>query len=212
MIPKPWEHPDAEQAEAQLRGINRRLTELEKALDACGEILSEEPDSFAASIAADNLKFMQRRLLSERALILQTRRNELLDVVFSGIGFADSSAKLSEIGAFLFRFQRFFESVAQAVITGPTPRGPLSDAVHQKSTLRLASTFDSSFGMRIFIASNYDMFGRSTAVRTLRIVFGFLDRADQSDEVLSFVGGRLAPVPHRILGGWHENFGQPRRL
>ncbi len=183
-----WQDTDPRTAERQLRGLNRRLSELEEALDACGDILSRNENDFTASLMAGQLREMQQRLLTERAEILQHRAHEHLEVVFSGETFRDSTARIEQFGSFLFRFQRFFQSIAQAVTSGPTPRGPISELVRELSAFRMESTFASSFGINLYIPSRHDLFGRSTAVRTLRILFSVLNDADNSEQLLNFTG------------------------
>ncbi|MGF6427327.1 hypothetical protein [Bradyrhizobium elkanii] len=178
-----WEGIEPQVAEAQMRGLTRRLAELDEALHANQLILSENPQSFAAQLGLESLSNLQHRLLSERAELVRHRQRERLEVTLKGFPFADHSASVGALGFFLIRLQKLYSSIAQSITTGPRRRGPISNDILNATSLRFATVFPSSFGMEIFVRPKFDMFGESTAASSLQTLFTLLNATEREAEI-----------------------------
>ncbi|WP_346297085.1 hypothetical protein LRC39_09555 [Rhodopseudomonas sp. P1] len=187
-----WEQIDPEEAEARMRGLQRRLADLDDALKAAQYIRAQNPESFSAELSLDSLTHMQRRLEEERIQLVQFRTRERLEVALSGSSFRDHTASVGELGFFLIRLQKLFTSIAQAITTGPTRRGPFSQEVVSSTALRFADVFPSSFGMEIFVRPRFDVFGESTASSSLQTLFSLLIATKHENEI-SRLSGELGP-------------------
>ncbi|MGJ4929159.1 hypothetical protein ACQR1I_04310 [Bradyrhizobium sp. HKCCYLS2038] len=178
-----WEGIDPDEAEARVRGLTRRLTELDEALHANQIILAENPSSFAAELSLSSLSNLQKRLLAERSDLVQHRQKERLTISLNGSAYADHSANVGSLGFFLIRLQKLFSSIGQSITTGPRRRGPISNEIMSATAMRFASVFPSSFGMEIFIRPRYDLFGDSTAASTLQTLFTLLNSTAKEAEI-----------------------------
>jgi len=193
---KSWQDVDGLEAEARLRGIRRRLSELDAALTDQQSLLRDYPDSFSIQMSTRSLSAMNEQLLQELVGVLRYRKNERLEIVLDGDNFSNHSAKFSDLGVLFSRFQRLYTSVAQAVTSGPTLRGPISSAVRMATDLRLNATFASSFGMEVYVPSDYDLLGESIASDALEQLFQLLS-VSSSEQSLMPVSGAIG---RRALG------------
>ncbi|MBP1067319.1 hypothetical protein JOE51_008786 [Bradyrhizobium japonicum] len=178
-----WEDIEPAEAEARMRGLVRRLSELDTALTAAQHIRAQNPDSFSAELSLASLSHLQRRLEEERIELVRHRARERLQVSLSGNAYADHSAGVGELGVFLIRLQKLYSSIAQAITTGPRRRGPISHEIRDATAMRFADVFPSSFGMEIFIRPRFDVFGESTAASTLQTLFTLLNATKQESEI-----------------------------
>jgi hypothetical protein len=178
-----WDDIDPAEAEARMRGLVRRLSELDVALTAAQHIRAQHPNSFSAELSLDSLTHLQRRLEAERIELVRHRARERLEVSLSGSSYSDHSAGVGELGVFLIRLQKLYSSIAQAITTGPRRRGPISHEIRDATAMRFADVFPSSFGMEIFIRPRFDVFGESTAASTLQTLFTLLGATRQEHEI-----------------------------
>ncbi|MDD1519985.1 MULTISPECIES: hypothetical protein [Bradyrhizobium] len=183
-----WEGIDPREAESRMRGLLRRLSELDEALKAAQHIRAFDPDSFSAELSLASLSHLQERLEQERLELVKYRTREALTVSLSGHSYADHTAGVGELGVFLIRLQKLYSSIAQAITTGPRRRGPLSNEIVNATAMRFADVFPSSFGMEIFIRPRFDVFGESTAVSTLETLFALLNATKQEKEISRLSG------------------------
>lgn len=183
-----WENIEPEEAESRMRGLVRRLAELDEALAAAQFISAQNPDSFAAKLSLNSLTQLQRRLEAERAELVQHRVRERLEISLSGQSYTDHTAGVGELGVFLIRIQKLYSSIAQAITTGPRRRGPISQHIVDATAMRFADVFPSSFGMEIYIRPYFDVFGESTAASTLQTLFTLLDATKQETEISRLSG------------------------
>lgn len=177
-----------EAIEAQFRGLNRRLYDLEEALHASQEILREEPDNFAFKMSSYSLLKMHSALQAERVEISRFRENEPLVLVLNGGSVEGHSADAISLSVILNRFQRLFSSIAQAITTGPTMRGPLSGAIVSATNLKVANTFPSSFGVSLYVPSQVDLHGNSVPSAALNTLFELLGVAERDGDIMSSAG------------------------
>ncbi|WP_342111674.1 hypothetical protein [Methylobacterium sp. SI9] len=184
---KLWNNIDGAEAEAQLRGLNRRLADLDEAMRDSQRMLADNPDSFAAKLGLNSLSQLQQRLQSERVELVKHRVREKVDVALLGASFNDHTASLGRLGIFLWRLQGLYQSIGQAITTGPRLRGPISQEILRATDLRLAHVFPSSFGMELFVTSSFDEFGESTSVAALQTLFNLLTATKRENEI-----GRLS--------------------
>lgn len=178
-----WDGIDSAEAEAQLRGLNRRLADLDEAMQGSQRLLADNPDSFAAQLGLNSLSQLQERLQVERVKLIRHRERERVAVALNGADFDDHSANLGRLGYFLVRMQNLYQSIGQAITTGPRLRGKISQEVMRATDLRLAGVFPSSFGMDLFVASSFDMYGESTAVSALQTLFNLLTATKRETEI-----------------------------
>jgi hypothetical protein len=178
-----WDDIDPVEAEARMRGLLRRLSELDEALRAAQHVRAQEPDSFSAELSLASLSHLQQRLQEERIELARHRTRESVQVALSGHSYADHSAGVGELGVFLIRLQKLYSSIAQAITTGPRRRGPISHDILNATAMRFADVFPSSFGMEIFIRERFDVFGESTAASTLQTLFTLLNATKQETEI-----------------------------
>lgn len=183
-----WQNIDPVEAEARLRGLNRRLAELDEAMKGGQRMLADNPKSFSAQLSMDSLSQLQERLQAERVHLVKHRTRERLAISLNGAGFADHTASIGQLGFFLVRVQSLYQSIAQAITTGPRLRGPISHDIMRSTNLRFANVFPSSFGMEIFVNSSFDQFGESTAVSSLQTLFNLLNAARREHEIARLSG------------------------
>lgn len=183
-----WQNIDPIEAEARLRGLNRRLAELEEAMKGGQRMLAANPNSFSAQLSLDSLTQLQERLQVERVALVKHRKCERLAISLNGAGFSDHTASIGQLGVFLVRVQGLYQSIAQAITTGPRLRGPISNDVMAATNLRFANVFPSSFGMEIFVNSSFDQYGESTAVSSLQTLFNLLNAARREQEIARLTG------------------------
>lgn len=178
-----WKNIEPAEAESRMRGLARRLAELDQVLQKNQHIYSKNPSSFAAELAVSSMESLQRNLLAEKADLLRHRELELLQVALKGRSYVDHSAGVGQLGVFLIRLQKLYSSIAQSITTGPTRRGAISNEIVSATAMRFASVYPSSFGMEIFIRPKFDMFGESTATSTLQTLFALLNASRREAEI-----------------------------
>lgn len=191
---RPWDDIDPKTAEAQSRGIIRRLADLEDALKQGQIALQMRPDSYGLQLSARSLLEIQGRLKQELASLARHRQAELVTIVLRGQKFQEHSSNAGVLGALLIRLQKLYTSVGQSIRSGPTLRGPFAKDLVEKTDLRLAATFESSFGMTLYANSDYDLIGDSLAAETLQTTFQLLSSAHDEDRLMRLSGevGRRA--------------------
>lgn len=185
-----WQGIDPAAAEARLRGLRRRLSELDAALADQQTLARANPNSFGIALSGDSLRSMEAALRLELVEVLRHRQAEQISIVLDGPSFAHHSAKLSDLGFIFTRMQKLFSSVAQAITTGPTTRGPIRSDIMAHTSMRLQATYASSFGMSIAVPSSYDLLGESLPSDTLGQLFQLLSAA-QTDTRLMRVSGEV---------------------
>lgn len=185
-----WRGIDSASAESRLRGLRRRLAELDEALQGQQRILRDRPDSFAFRLSCKSLLELQGRLKGELISLVQHRDHETVKVALSGRAFLDHSASLAHLGTFLIRLQKLYSSVAQAITSGPTLRGPIAQAIRSATDLKLAAVYPSSFGMELRVPSQFDILGNSVAANALDSMFALL-RAAEDEAKLSEISGEM---------------------
>lgn len=178
-----WEGVDAEQAEGQLRGLTRRLAELDVTMQATSRLAAERPDSFAARLSLTGLEQLHSRLQAERSELVKHRIYEKVVLKFDGPEFANHTASLGQMGFLLIHIQKLYSAIAQAITTGPRLRGPISNEIMRATNLRLADVFPSSFGIEVYVKTNYDEMGESTAVASLTTMFSLLNSTQNQPNI-----------------------------
>lgn len=182
-----------ENLEAQIRGLNRRIAELDTALRDTQELLRIAPDNFAIKLSGMGLLKMQSALQGELVVAVRYRENEEIKIVLDGQGINGHSADVLSLSVILNRFQRLYSSIAHAIHNGPTIRGPLANAILRATNLRLQSTYPSSFGMNIYVPSSFDLLGNSISIVTLDSMFDLLGSTNNDEAMMqkaSEVGAR----------------------
>lgn len=185
-----WQGVDPVAAEGRLRGLRRRLSELDAALADQQALARTKPESFAIALSGESLRSMETALRLELVEVLRHRQAEHISIVLDGPNFVEHSAKLLDLGVIFTRAQKLFSSVAQAITTGPTTRGPIRSDIVAETAMRLQATYASSFGMNIAIQSNYDLLGESLPSDALNQLFQLLFAA-QNDSQLMRVSGEV---------------------
>lgn len=185
-----WHGVDAASAEARLRGLRRRLSELDAAMTDQQALARANPKSFGIALSGLSLRSMETALRQELVEVLRHRQSEHVAITLDGPNFARHSAKLLDLGVILTRFQKLFSSIAQAITTGPTSRGPIQTEIMALTSMRLQSTYESSFGMNIFVNSNYNLLGESISSDAMSQLFRLLHAA-QSDSSMMSVSGEM---------------------
>lgn len=183
-----WEGIEAEEAEARLRSLRRRETELEAAFSHQQQMHKFYPDSFAVSLSRLALEQKRKQISSELAAVMRHRLNEPVTVRLEGQEFGNHSANISILGLFLLRLQKLYTSVAQAIQTGPTLRGPIAGLIKNATELRLAHTFPSSFGMELYVPSKLDLMGKSTSSDALEKMFELLASSRTENNLMELSG------------------------
>ncbi|MBI1284994.1 MAG: hypothetical protein GC183_11725 [Thiobacillus sp.] len=183
-----WKDIDPNQAESALRSLNRRLTDLDTALQAQAEILRVRPNSFAFKLGSLSLLEMQNRLRDERVKLLKHRVAEKLDIALDGGVFQKNSASIGALGTLLIRLQKLYSSIAQSIVQGPKLRGPIAANIIASTELRLASTFPSSFGMSLIVAPKDELFLDSLASTALEGLFALLDSLGDEQQAMRLSG------------------------
>jgi hypothetical protein len=171
-----------------MRGLLRRLAELDEAMRAGQHIRALQPDSFAAELSLASLTQLQKRLEQERLELVKYRKRERLQISLLGHSYADHSAGVAELGFFLIRLQKLYSAIAQSITTGPRRRGPISNEIVNATAMRFADVFPSSFGMEIFVRPRFDMLGESTAASSLQTLFTLLNATRQEGEISRLSG------------------------
>lgn len=174
--------------EDQIRGLNRRLSELDAALRDTQEILRADPENFAIRLSNASLVKMQASLQRELVEAVRYRSNEEIKIVLDGKGINDHSADVLSLSVILSRFQRLYSSVAHAINNGPTVRGPLAGGILKATSLRLQATYPSSFGMKIYVPSDFDLLGNSVSVSALEILFELFGSSTRDDYIMEKAG------------------------
>jgi hypothetical protein len=174
--------------EAQIRGLNRRLSEVDAALSDTQEILRAEPDNFAIALSNSSLSKMQASLQNELVEAVRYRRNEEIKIVLDGRNVRDHSTDVLSLSVILSRFQRLYSSIAHAIHNGPTMRGPLASGILKSTSLRLQATYPSSFGMKIYVPSDFDLLGNSVSVSALEVLFELFGSSTRDDYVMEKAG------------------------
>jgi hypothetical protein len=185
-----WNNINAVEAEDRLRGIRRRLADLDLVLQNQQSILKDSPNSFAFKLSCDSLIQIQERLRVEFYDLLRNRSTEQVTFCLEGKEFGNHSASMGYLGVFFIRLQKLYTSIAQAIQTGPTRRGPIAAELRQATELRLADVFPSSFGMKTFVESDFNLFGQSVASDSLESMFQLL-KASEDDQSLMRLSGEL---------------------
>lgn len=183
-----WKNIDPNQAESALRGLNRRLADLDSALQAQAEILRARPNSFAFRLGSQSLLEMQNRLHDDRSILLQHRVAEKLDIALEGGVFQRNSASIGALGTLLIRLQKLYSSIAQTIVQGPKLRGPIAANIIESTELRLASTFPSSFGMSLIVAPKNELFLDSLASTAFDGLFALLDSLGDEQQAMRLTG------------------------
>jgi hypothetical protein len=196
-----WKGIDPLVAEARLRGLRRRLSELDAALSDQQSLAREFPSSFAIKLSGNGLRSMEIALRKELSDILRHRQAEQLSVALDGPSFINHSANLSDLGFIFTRVQKLFSSVAQAITTGPTSRGPIPSSIMANTSLRLQGTYPSSFGLDIAVPASYDLLGESLPSDTFTQMFQLLNAATDDVRLMRLSGeiGRRSLVHLRHL-------------
>lgn len=197
-----WTGIEALTAESRMRGLTRRLAEVEEAIDHSLKMQREAPDSFAAQLGAQSLRSMQNALDKERVELVRYRKRERLTVALNGPAFADHTANSGNLGVFLVRLQKLYTSIAQAVTVGPRLRGPISRDISLATNLRFADVFPSSFGMELYVDQQFDMFGESVATSSLQTLFNLLNSSSREQEISRLsaeLGARTVNHLRRVL-------------
>jgi hypothetical protein len=94
---------DPVEAEARMRGLVRRLSELDTAMKAAQSLLAQRPDSFAASLSLESLSHLQESLQKERVELVKHRCAEKLQISLTGRQFDDHTASIGQLGLFFDR-------------------------------------------------------------------------------------------------------------
>jgi len=183
-----WKGVNPNEAEAQLRGLNRRLDELDAAMDDQQAALKERPESFAFQLAGKSLLVMHNRLRAEKAALLKHRVAERLDLALDGGAFQNHSASLGALGALLIRLQKLYSSIGQALLQGPTLRGPLAGDIISATELRLAATYPSSFGMSLVVSRKQDLLEDALPSASLSTMFSVFSAVGGDDGLMKFSG------------------------
>ena len=179
---------DVSETEKRLIGIRRRLSDLDGALAGQQDLLRSNPNSFSYQLSAKSLISLQGKLKSELVALLRERRNEVVKISLDGGKYSRHSASLTDLGHFLVRFQSLYSSVAQAIKSGPTQRGRIPNTLLNATDMRLASVFPSSFGMEVYVPSEYDMHGNSITNDALEVLFQLLGSLKNEDKIMRFSG------------------------
>lgn len=189
-----WTNINPETAEAQSRGIVRRLAELEDALKSHQSMARETPDSFALRLGTKSLTAMHARLSQELAQLSVYRQSEHVNVELAGQAFSDHTASLLHLGALFLRLQKLYTSIGQSLRSGPTLRGPFPSELRALTELRLASVYPASFGMNLYVPSAYNLMGESIAADSLSSLFQLLGSAHNEPKLMQLSGelGRRA--------------------
>lgn len=185
-----WQGIDPNIAEARLRGLRRRLSELDAALMGQQSLARTHPNSFAIALSGESLRSMEFALRQELVEVLRHRHAEHLSLVLDGPNYSQHSAKLADLGLIFTRMQKLFSSIAQAISTGPTTRGPIRTEIMAKTAMQLHATYASSFGMKIAVLSEYDLLGDSLSSDTLVQMFQLL-AASHNDSRLMRISGEI---------------------
>lgn len=189
-----WKGIDPLGAETRLRALSRRLNELDIALQNQQELLQQNPASFAFRLACESLINMQGNLQRERISLVKHRLYEEINISIDGDVFAEHTASIGVLGTLFIRFQKLFNSIGQALTTGPTLRGPISHEIRDLTDLRVAAFYPSSFGMTLITPSKYDLIGESLSASSLAAMFQLFNAADEEKQIMRFSGelGRRA--------------------
>lgn len=115
-------------------------------------------------------------------------------VAFSlaGSAFADNSASLGNLGVFFIRLQKLYSSIAQAIRTGPTLRGPIAAEIRAATELRLADVYASSFGMKMYVPAGFDLMGNSISSDALEAFFQLLRATTVESDLMRLSGEYVA--------------------
>lgn len=196
-----WHGINPSSAEARLRGLRRRLSELDSALSDNQSLLRDYPESFAIKLSGHSLRSMEISLRHELAEVLRHRRSERISISLDGPNYKNHSAKLSDLGVIFTRMQKLFSSVAQAISTGPTSRGPIPSDIVSNTSMSLHSTYASSFGMEIAVPVQYDLLGESLPSDAFTQLFQLLNSAHDDARLMRLSGeiGRRSLVHLKYL-------------
>lgn len=175
-----------------MRGLTRRLAEIEEAMEHSQKMRTAAPESFSARLGWESLLRMQSALEQERLELVRHRARERVTVALRGPTFDNHTADLGSLGVFLIRLQKLYTSIAQAVTSGPRQRGPIAKDVSIATTMRFADVFSSSFGMELFVEQKFDMFGESVASASLQTLFNLLSSSTRQTEI-SRLSAELGP-------------------
>lgn len=187
-----WSGIDGRDAESRLRGLTRRLSDLDTALRDQQELLRERPDSFSFNLACESLLNMQTNLQSELIQLVQYRALEKITVALCSD--TEHTVAIGFLGTLLIRLQKLFTSIGQSIRTGPTLRGRIPAEIRQLTELRVVAFYPSSFGVTLVSPARYDLMGQSLSAASLNTMFQLLSSTDNDHTLMRFSGelGRRA--------------------
>lgn len=201
---KSWRSVEASEAEGRLRNLKQRLLRTEETIELQSSLLRGEPESFAYQLALHSLIARRDAIQAEIAELSAYRVKEQLRLSLSGQSFPQNSAHVDVLAHVLFRAQRLFTSIVQAISVGPTARGPIPLGIERITQLRLAQTFPSSFGMILEAETNPNAFGNSTVAAGLASLFVLLESSEDRDQLVE-TAGSLGP---RVMNHYRKLVGQ----
>ncbi|MBE9606116.1 hypothetical protein IAI18_14715 [Acetobacteraceae bacterium H6797] len=183
-----WANIDPVEAETRLANLHRREADLEEAFLAQQRIEKIHPGSFALSLAKAGLNARREFVYSEMSALLRHRINEPITIKLDGVDYYNHSAKIGDLGFFLIRLQKLFSSIAQAIQTGPTLRGPIASSIREATEIRIADVFPSSFGMDLYVPVKSDLMGRSISSESLSRLFQVLASSQDEEQFMKISG------------------------
>ena len=196
MTSNSWTGVDTKEAENEVRFLRSAISDTESEIDAYRELGKIDKLSFGLALGLDSLQQRRSKLELELQNLLAFREKEIISLSLDGPDFPEHSASFDSLSAILRSTQGLFKSVVQAITTGPTSRGPVPAHVNALSTLRLVSTFPSSFGLSVEAKTNRDAKNQATLERSLGNLFSLLSNADDADQLL-LNASELGP---RVMG------------
>ena len=149
-------------------GLRRRLADLDEALQGQQKILQKNPESFAFKLSCDSLLEIKTRLQQELVELVRHRSHERVTFALQGHQFNDNSASIGYLGTFILRLQKLYSSLAQAITTGPTRRGPIAAAIDRQRIFHWQLCFRLRLGWRCMFHRNSTSWGIVLRPRRLK--------------------------------------------
>jgi hypothetical protein len=182
------------------------ITDYQQELAQLDAMIHEEegagaPD-FASTLTLSSLRYRREALAAELAeLTDETLPGHEIDIMFEGAPVHGHTIETEFMGNVLLKVQHLVRSIAASKGPESAAKGPLPTSAKKAATLRFASSFQGSFGMRLeAIQEQPELDGFFALAPTLQSVLDLVNAADTPDVVL----GRLAELGPRARNTYRD--------
>lgn len=197
-----WSGISPEEAVQKISKAKTRLDEVEGLITNYSALLKQDPGSFAYKLSIESLRERANFHQEEISQVLSFRKFEIFDFSLNGALFQREAGDLLGLAGFFHFLQQTFASIVQAISAGATNRGRIQSGIQNLSQINLANVFPSSFGLRLAIKTDLDLFGGSYAIQGIHHLFQLVNSVDDKEklyEKIAFLGPRTLSNFRRLI-------------